>query len=293
MTYDTSKEKLIKVNGVELATETFGNSDDPAVLLIQGAGNSMISWGDGFCQKIVDGGRYVIRYDTRDTGRSTNYEVGKPGYTLRDLEADAVALLDAFSIQKAHVVGLSQGAGIGQLLAIEHPDRLLSVTLISGTPGGPGHRAADLPGMTDEIGKVFAGQAGPAEPDWSDRDSVANYLMENERAFAGSGNFDAEWFRANGGDVFDRTTNLAAQMTNPFLIEVGNPWRDKLDNITIPTLVIHGANDPLFPIEHGEAMAKEIPGAKLVKIEGMGHAQVAPAVWGRIVSAILDHTKVS
>lgn len=289
MTYDTSKEKLIPVNGVELATQTFGNPDDPAVLLIQGAGNSMISWGDAFCQKIADGGRYVIRYDSRDAGRSTSYEVGKPEYDLYDLKADALALLDALSIQKAHIVGLSQGSGITQLLAIENPERLLSITIISGTPGGPGHNTVGLPGMTPEIMRVFSGE-GPAEPDWSDRESVANYLVEGERPFAGGAAFDEDWFRATGRKIFDRTVNLPAQLTNPFLIETGQPWRDKLGNITVPTLVIHGVNDPLFPIGHGEALAKEIPGATLVKIKDMGHAQITPAVWDSIISAVLDHT---
>ncbi len=290
MAYDTGKEKLIEINGITLATETFGQADNPALLLIQGAGNSMISWGDEFCRQLADSGKFVIRYDSRDAGRSTSYEVGNPGYTLRDLESDAAMLLDTYGVQKAHVVGLSQGAAITQLLAIDHPDRLLSATLISGTPGGPGHDNPDLPPMTEGIAKIYSGEAGPAEPDWSNRDSVADYLMEGERPFAGDAPFDAEWFRTTGATVFDRTVNLAAQMTNPFLLDAGDPWREKLASITTPTLVIHGQNDPLFPVEHGEALAKEIPGATLVKIPDMGHAQIAPAVWDRVVEAIIKHT---
>jgi len=290
MTYDTSKEKMVKVNGVELATETFGDASNPALLLIQGAGNSMISWGDEFCQKLADGGRFVIRFDNRDAGRSTSYETGKPGYNLRDLEADALGVLDAFGIEKAHVLGMSQGAAIAQLLAIDHPERLKTITLVSGTPGGPGHNAADLPGMTDEITKIFNGEAGPAEPDWNDRDSVANYLTEGERPFAGGATFDENWFRTVSGKIFDRSLNLASQLTNPFMLDAGEPWREKLSSITTPTLVIHGAHDPAFPIEHGEALAKEIPGATLVRIEDMGHAHIVPALWPELAKAILEHT---
>lgn len=290
MTYDTSNEKMIRVNGAELATETFGDANNPALLLIQGAGNSMISWGDEFCQKLADGGRFVIRYDNRDAGRSTSYEVGKPGYNLRDLEADVLALLDAFDIQKAHVLGMSQGAAIAQLLAIDHPDRLQTITLVSGTPGGPGHEAEGLPGMTDDIAKIYSGEAGPTEPDWTNRDSVANYLTEGERPFAGKATFDEEWFRTVSGKIFERSLNLPAQLTNPFLLDAGEPWREKLATITVPTLVIHGAQDPHFPVEHGEALAKEIPGATFVRIEDMGHAQIVPALWPVLTDAILRHT---
>lgn len=293
MAYDVSKEKKVTVApGVELALETFGDYQNPAILMIQGAGNSMISWGDGLCQMLADGGRFVIRYDSRDAGRSTSCEVGRPNYTLRDLETDAVSLLDALSIKKAHVVGLSQGAAIGQLLAIDHPDRLLSITLISGTPGGPGHEASELPPMTDEICKIFAGEGGLAEPDWNDKESVANYLVENERPFAGDGIFDADWFRENGRRVFDRTIHLAAQLTNPFMLDANPAWRDQLGAIKTPTLVLHGTEDPLFSLAHGEALAKEIPNATFIALEGIGHAHMIPAIWDTLSAAILSHTEV-
>lgn len=291
MTYNTKNEKMVQVApGVELATETFGDTNNPALLLIQGAGNSMISWGNEFCKMLADGGRFVIRFDSRDAGRSTSYEVGKPGYALRDMEADVLALLDAYGIQKAHVLGMSQGSAIAQLLAIDHPDRLETIILVSGTPGGPGHEATDLPGMTDDIAKIYSGEAGPAEPDWTNRDSVVNYLTEGERPFAGEATFDENWFRTISASIFDRSLNLPAQLTNPFLLDPGEPWREKLATITTPTLIIHGAKDPHFPIEHGEALAQEIPGAKLVRIEDMGHAQIVPALWPELTSAILKHT---
>lgn len=290
MAYDTSNEKIIRVNDIELATETFGDPSNPALLLIQGAGNSMISWGNNFCKALADGGRFVIRYDSRDTGRSTSYEVGKPGYNLRDLEADAVALLDAYGIQKAHVLGMSQGAAITQLLAIDHPERLRTITLVSGTPGGPGHEAGDLPPMTEGIARIYSGEAGPSEPDWSDNDSVATYLTEGERPFAGEATFDENWFRTVSHKIFERSLNLPAQLTNPFLLDPGEPWREKLATIATPALIIHGTKDPHFPIEHGEALAKEIPDATLLRIEDMGHAHIVPALWSELTSAILKHT---
>lgn len=205
---------------------------------------------------------------------------------FRDLEADALGLLDALAIKRAHVVGLSQGAAITQLLAIDHPDRINTITLISGTPGGPGHEATDLPSMTPEIARVFSGE-GPVEPDWNDVDSVAEYLVEGERPFAGTGNFDEDFFRATSKKVAARTTNIAAQLTNPFLISAGTPWRDKLSSISAPALVIHGETDPLFPLAHGKALAKEITGAKFLEVKGMGHAQISPKVWSQIIEAIL------
>lgn len=287
--YDTSKENLVTVNGLQIATETFGDTKDPAILLIQGAGNSMISWDTTFCQRIADAGRFVIRYDSRDTGRSTNYEVGNPPYSFSELEADAVALIKLYSPDGAHVFGLSQGAGIAQLLAIDHPELVKTLTLMSGTPGGPGQPTEGLSSMSPEIAAIYSGQ-GPAEPDWNDRESVAHYLVEGERPFAGGGIFDEEWFLATSRNNFDRTQNLATQITNPFLISAGEQWRHKLKDIKAPTLVLHGTRDPLFPIDHGQALAKEIPGARFVPLENVGHAHVIQVIWDQVIDEVVRHT---
>ncbi|MBH5316417.1 alpha/beta hydrolase [Paenibacillus sp. GSMTC-2017] len=289
MAYDYSNEKIVKVNGIELATETFGDPQHPAILLIQGAGNSMISWAATICQTLANAGNYVIRYDSRDTGRSTSYEVGNPSYELRDLLADALAILEKLDIKQSHIVGLSQGSAIAQLLAINYPDRVTTITLISSTPGGPGHQATDLSPMHEGIAKIFTGEAVVPEPDWDNRESVANYLVEGERPFAGGGTFDEDWIRDTALHIFDRTVNLAAQLTNPFLLDAGTPWREQLSTITTPTLVIHGTTDPLFPLDHGEALAREIPNAKLLTLKDVGHAQLPRNVWDIVTQNIIEH----
>jgi len=129
-----SGDRIVHVNGVRLCVETFGEPRDPAALLIGGAGSSMDWWEDGFCSRLAVGLRLVIRFDSRDTGRSTSYPPGTPPYTVADLAADAVGLLDRLAVDRAHIVGISMGGAIGQRLAIEHADRVASLTLISTSP---------------------------------------------------------------------------------------------------------------------------------------------------------------
>ena len=143
-------ERMIEANGVELWTEPFGDPDDPPVLLIMGVGGSMLWWEEGFCRMLAEGGRYVIRYDHRDTGRSVTYEPGRPGYTADDLIDDATRVLDAYGIAAAHLVGVSAGGAFAQLVALDFPDRVLSLVLISTSPALPGER--ELPPPTEEFG---------------------------------------------------------------------------------------------------------------------------------------------
>ena len=149
-------EHIVRANGVDLCVETFGDRADPAILLIHGAGNSMLSWDDEFCERLSAGPRFVIRYDIRDAGRSVAYEPGAPRYALRDLVADAVGLLDALGLESAHLVGMSLGAAIGQLLALDHPGCVTSLSLASSTPGIPGQENADLPAVSEELRAFFA-----------------------------------------------------------------------------------------------------------------------------------------
>ena len=147
-----SSEQIVEVNGVQLCAQTFGSADDPAVLLVMGLSASMLHWEDEFCERLAAGSRFVIRYDHRDTGRSVAYPPGAPGYTGNDLDADAAGLLDALGVSPAHIVGFSAGGGIAQVLALDYPDRVASLTLISTSPGS----GADLPGMSDELRAHFA-----------------------------------------------------------------------------------------------------------------------------------------
>ncbi len=172
-------ERLIEANGVELCTESFGHTTDSPILLIMGIGASMLWWEDDFCRMLADGGRFVIRYDQRDTGRSVTYELGRPGYTGADLVADAAGVLDAYGIPSAHVVGVSAGGAIAQLLALDHPECVVSLVLISTSPALPVGR--ELPGPTGAFGRF----ASRAEADWSDAGSVIDYLVDYARVLVG------------------------------------------------------------------------------------------------------------
>ena len=273
---------IVQANGVDLCAETFGARTDPAILLIHGAGNSMLSWDERFCTRLATGCRFVIRYDIRDTGRSVSYEPGAPPYGLRDLVADAAGLLEALGVAGAHIVGLSLGGTIGQLLALDHPRSVASLTLIASTPGMPGEESGDLP---EASAGVFA--SVPARPDWSDRAAVIDYLVESERPF--SPRFDEAAARELAARVADHTINPAS-VPNVYVLDSGEPWRDRLGQITAPTLVIHGTDDPMFSLDHARALAREIPGAELLCVEHMGHEYFPPDTWDVVVPAILRHT---
>jgi pimeloyl-ACP methyl ester carboxylesterase len=280
---------MVTANGVDLCVQTFGEAGDPAVLLIGGAESSMDWWEDEFCELIASGPRFVVRYDLRDTGQSVTYEPGAPEYDGSDLVADAIGVLDALGIARAHVVGISMGGGIGQHLALEHAGRVATLTLISTTPVGPrGPDQPDLPPMSEELASSFADPA--PEPDWSDREAVIDYIVRGLRPFAGSLPFDEEGQRALVGRVFDRTINMASSMKNHWIIDGGEPVQKPLSEVSVPTLVLHGTNDPLFPYAHAETLADEIPGARLLPLEGGGHEMPPRPLWNQIVAAILEHT---
>jgi pimeloyl-ACP methyl ester carboxylesterase len=275
-------QRIVRANGVDLCLETFGDPTEPAILLIAGAAGSMLSWEEEFCERLAAGSRFVIRYDNRDTGRSVTYEPGAPKYTGSDLVEDAVGILDALRVDRAHLIGISMGGGIAQFVALDHPDRVASLTLISTSPGS----GADLPEMSDEFRAHFAGAT--AEPDWSDRAAVIDYVVEDARLYASKSRpFDEAAWRDLAGRDFDRTINIASSMKNHFLIEGGDSRRERLGEIRIPTLVLHGTEDPLFPYGHGVALANEIPGARLVPLEQTGH-ELPRAVWDLVVPAILQ-----
>jgi pimeloyl-ACP methyl ester carboxylesterase/SAM-dependent methyltransferase len=286
--------RLVRVNGVDLCVQTFGEPPDPAILLIAGSGASMDWWEDGLCERLAAGSRFVIRYDHRDTGQSIGYPPGAPEYTFDDLVADAVGVLDAIEAGFAgsdvdeapgHLVGISMGGSIGQLLALDRPERVASLTLISSSPG-PGD--PDLPAMSAELRSFFAGLA--ATPDWSDRAAAIDYLVESQRRFAArSLPFDPAAMRELAARVVDRTRDIGASMINHHLIEGAARWRPRLGAVTAPTLVIHGTEDPLFRYEHAVALALEIPGADLLPLEQTGH-ELPRRAWDVVVPAILRHT---
>ena len=279
-------ERMVEANGIELCTEPFGDPAHPPILLVMGLGASMLWWEEGFCRMLADGGRFVIRYDHRDTGRSTTYPPGRPGYTGADLTADAAAVLDAYEIAAAHLVGLSAGGGIAQELALDSPDRVRSLVLISTSAAVPVER--DLPGPTDEFGRLVS----TARVDCSDRSAVIEYLVGYSRVLAGAQRpFDEAALRELVCRDVKRARNFAAVQNHDVLPE-GEASSGSLSSITAPTLVIHGTADPMFPIEHAQALVEEIAGARLLPLEGAGHG-VYRADWEAIAGAILEHTAAS
>jgi pimeloyl-ACP methyl ester carboxylesterase len=274
---------MIQANDVELCTEAFGDPADPPILLVMGIGASMLWWEERFCRMLADGGRFVIRYDHRDTGRSVTYEPGRPEYTGADLVDDAAGLLHAYGIPAAHVVGVSAGGAFAQLLAVDFADRVRSLVLISTSPALPGER--ELPPPTEGFTRFLA----TAEVDWSDTASVIEYLVDYSRVLAGGQRpFDEAAVRELVRRDVERARNFAAVQNHDVLPD-GEPSGKPLSSIAVPTLVIHGSADPMFPLEHGEALAEEILTARLVTLDAAGHG-VDRADWETVVGAIIEHT---
>lgn len=280
-------EQTIIADGVELCIETFGDPTDATVLLIAGGAQSMVWWEDDFCGRLAKTGRHVVRYDHRDTGRSTSSPAGQPSYTGADLATDPLRILDALGVDRAHLVGLSLGGGIAQRLALEHPERVRTLCLASSSPWVATKQEHSLPGPAPQIAVTFT--SPDPEPDWSDRDAVIAYRIDAERPYAGSLGFDEPRYRALAIQEVDRTQNMAASMTNHFMLD-DSPTDARLDQIAAPTLILHGTTDPMFPIQHGEALAAEIPGAQLVPLPGVGHQQPPPEVWDLAITALVEHT---
>jgi pimeloyl-ACP methyl ester carboxylesterase len=268
---------------VELHYETFGGSADPAILLIAGGASSMDRWEPEFCERLAAAGRFVIRYDHRDSGASTTYPPGEPGYTGDDLLADALALLDHLRIERAHFAGISMGAAIIQRIAVDHPERVLTVTLMSTSPADSVER--ELPPMSDALRALFTEEQ--PEPDWTDREAAIAYLLEGERPYVGARGLDEEALRTVIAIAYDRSSNITSA-NNHFMVG-GSAQERPIAAISAPTLVIHGTADPLFPLPHGEALAREIPGAKLLALPGLGH-EFPPSAWDEVLPELITHT---
>lgn len=276
-------ERVIEVDGAGLCAEDFGDPADPPLLLIMGTGASMLWWEEAFCRMLADGGRFVIRYDHRDTGRSTTYPVGSPGYTGADLFGDAIRVLDGYDIGAAHLVGVSAGAGCAQEIALERPERVRTMVLISTTFATGAGR--DLPPPTAAFNRFVA----TAEVDWSDPGSILEYMVGYQRVLSGVERpFDEAATRELVRRDIERARDYPAIQNHDLL--AGDAGADApVSAIAAPTLVVHGTADPMFPPEHGTALAAEIPGARLVTLDGAGHG-VYREDWETLVAAILEHS---
>lgn len=287
------------VNDITIVYETIGSEIDRPLLLIAGLASQLVTWPDEFCRRLADAGHFVIRFDHRDCGLSSKIESGgipdidalmaarqegKPvdaPYTLSDMAADAVGLLDALPLERAHVCGLSMGGMIAQVMAVEFPERVASLVSMMSSTGAP-----DLPGPTAEALKAMT-SSPPLE-----RGAYIEYLTGVYRAFSGGSQaFDAKTADAIGANVYDRSVYLPGFARHLAAVVATGERTEMLGRISAPTLVIHGTSDPLVPAEHGRATTEAVPGARLVLIDGLGHGLTYPSLWDEIVSAICSITR--
>ena len=280
------------VNGIEIEYETFGAPADPALLLIMGLGGQLTAWDESACRDLADRGLYVIRYDNRDAGLSTQFDdfprtarlltallegdFVEPPYTLSDIAADAAGLLDHLGIERAHVVGASMGGMIAQHLAFERPERVASLVSIMSTP------APHLGAPTPEARAVLFAPAAFS------RDEVIEQGVAGARITHGPVYFDEDRVRERIAAAFDRGHHPEGTARQLVAILADGDRTERLGAITAPALVIHGAADPLVQPEAGERTAAAIPGARLEIIPEMGHDIPVP-LWPRIIGLILEH----
>jgi pimeloyl-ACP methyl ester carboxylesterase len=281
-------------NGVELWYETYGDPDDPSLLLVSGLGSQATHWDVDLIHGFVDRGFHVIRFDNRDVGLSTKVESpglelgpsilqamqGEPvdaPYRLTDMAADVVGLLDHLGIESAHVVGASMGGMIAQTVAIEHPQRVRTLTSIMSTTG---ERDRGLP--TPDAGAVLIRPAAKSRDE-----AIASYV-ETWRIIGTQSEWDEDRVRARGEVAYDRSYDPAGTGRQLLGILASGSRADALRALEVPTLVIHGTADPLVGADGGKRTAELIPGADLLLIEDMGHD--LPAVhWPQVIEAITAH----
>jgi pimeloyl-ACP methyl ester carboxylesterase len=282
-----SDVRVVEHQGIRLATEAFGDPNDPSVLLVMGATASMLGWPDEFCVALADRHLHVIRFDHRDTGKSTTVPPGEATYVVEDMADDAIAILEAYAIDKVHLIGMSLGGYIAQMLAVAQPERIASLTLIASEPLG--WDGAQLP----HISQAFLDHFGRlASLDWSDQGAVAEFLIESERLCAGSGTaFDADRESVRVERVLSRTDSLPSMFNHGTLATRGD-WTGRYRDIRCPVLVIHGAQDPILPVENGRAIADSLPDASLIVLAGTGHEIPLTAIPG-IVEQIAAHIEGS
>ena len=292
-------ERRTRANGIELAWDSFGDPDAPPLVLVMGLGAQMVGWDDAFCARLAEaGGHRVIRFDNRDIGHSTHLShlgvpdiqalmmqamAGKPlqvPYTLRDMAADCIGLLDALGIERAHIVGASMGGAIGQELAIHHPQRMRSFTSIMSTTGNPA-----LPPPTPEAMAVLFSPTPT---------TFEAYLPHYKKVWHVLRGPDFPLDEARDAEraqlIFLRGLNPGGVARQLAAIFASGNRKPALRDVRVPTLVIHGDADPLVPVACGVDVADAIAGAKLLRIPRMGHA-LPISMWPQIIDAIAAHTR--
>jgi pimeloyl-ACP methyl ester carboxylesterase len=287
----------VPANGIELEYESFGRASDPALLLVMGLGAQMVLWDDELCEQLAQRRFRVIRFDNRDVGGSTRLaalgvpnalaamlaaatrQLVQPPYTLQDMALDAVGLLDALGIGAAHVVGASMGGMIGQILALEHPERVLSLTSIMSTTGDPA-----LPAAAPDVVSLFF------RPIATEREAYIAQSLEVARAIGGALPLDEVRARRRAERVFARGVSQDGSLRQFVAMLAAPNRRPALAALRAPTLVIHGDADPLSHLACGRDTAAAIPGAELLILPGMGH-DLPPSVWPAVIDAIAKNAQ--
>jgi len=289
-----------RANGIDIEYEQFGNPADRPLVLIMGLGSQMVLWPRAFCERLAAAGHWVVRFDNRDVGLSTQLDdAGMPKifevlaareegrqadvpYLLSDMAADTVGLMDALNIDKAHICGLSMGGMIAQTIAIEHPHRVISLISMESTTGEP-----DLPAEPEVAGALI-------KPIPAEREAYIRYMLDLFRLFAGgSDQYDEETQREMSAMSYDRSVNPAGFARQFAAVVASGGRRRALASVKVPALVIHGTADTLFPSEHGKDTADAIPGARFLLIKGLGHGTAYPGLWEEMEEAIITHTKAT
>ena len=279
-----------RANGIDIEYEGLGSSNDPPILLVAGLGSQLITWDDDFCAELASRDFHVIRFDNRDAGLSTHLDAAgppdmaaalagnpKPAYRLDDMAADSVGLLDALGLHAAHIVGASMGGFIAQLIAINHPERALSLTSIM---SGPSWREGVPP--TPEGSAVLL-----ARPASTPEESIELSMWARSELVGSADPFDRVWERAKAERAVHRTYYPVGTGRQLVAILAADDRLERLRAIRVPTLVVHGDEDVLVPIENGRLVAAAVPGARMLELEGMGH-DLPRRVWPRVIGAIVE-----
>lgn len=288
----------VQANGIQLEYETFGNRFSPAMLLVAGNGVQMLFWESEFCARLADTGLFVIRFDNRDAGLSTKFEqAGTPDvmeaiaamikgnpvaapYTLDDMADDCVGLLDALNIRRAHICGASMGGMIAQVAAYRHGDRFLSLTSMMSNTGNP-HSAQ---------GRPEAIQAVVAPPPQERAAFIEHTVAVWKKIWSAGFPFEEKRARDFLEKSYDRSFCPGGAARQNIALLASGDRTAMLADITVPTLVIHGAADPLIPVAVGEETAKAIPHARLSVIDGMGH-DMPTGCWQKIIDEVSHHAR--
>lgn len=278
-------EKIVQHQNISLFTQSFGNKRNPAVVLIAGATVSMLFWDSEFCQKLADKGLFVIRYDFRDTGQSTSVAEGEASYDIVDFAEDLVTIIDAYEIPAAHLVGISLGGMIAQIIAIKHPERLKSLCLFSTMPWGD----SDIP-VPEMDPRILDFHAKAAEIDWENEDKVIHYLLEGSHLMNGKKPLNVLRAENYLRESYRRANNFRSQF-NHASIAGGMEYYNQLDKINVPVLVIHGTEDKICHFQNAISLMQKIKGQNLVVLEGTGH-ELHEDDWNLIINSINNVVKI-